>query len=57
MYRDLKAAGTLNQRVQEASKEAAEQVASLMESGMQKREAEEMVLPDLIMLPPEESRA
>ena len=36
-----------------ASKQAASQVASLMQAGMQKHEAEEMVLPDLILLKPE----
>ena len=46
-------AGTLNREVQQASKEAARQVASLMESGLQLHEAEEIVLPDLILLPPE----
>ena len=52
-YKELKAAGTLNKRVQQASREAASQVASLMRKGLQQHEAEEMVLPDLIMLPPE----
>lgn len=47
-------AGTLNREVQRASKEAARQVAALMESGLQKHEAEEFVLPDPILLPPEE---
>lgn len=53
MYRTLQQDGTLDQRAQQASQEAAAQVARLMESGMQRHEAEEMVLPDLITLPPE----
>ena len=52
-YRQLKESGTLDREAQLASREAAEQVAKLMDAGMQQREAEEMVLPDLILLPPE----
>jgi hypothetical protein len=53
MYREMQADGTLNQRAQDASKEAARQVAALMEAGYQLHEAEEVVLPELILLPPE----
>lgn len=53
MVEEMRKAGTLDQRVQTASKEAAERVAALMASGAQKHEAEEMVLPELILLAPE----
>ena len=53
MVKEMQADGTLNQRVQDASKEAAKQVAQLMAAGAQQHEAEEMVLPDLILLKPE----
>ena len=45
--------GNVYQRAQQASREAASQVANLMRRGLQQHEAEEMVLPDLITLPPE----
>ena len=53
MVADLRKQGLLDQEVQRASKIAADQVALLMEGGMQKFEAEEIVLPDVILLPPE----
>ena len=53
MVREMRRKGTLNQEVQKASREAAQQVADLMEAGLQKFEAEEMVLRDLIYLTPE----
>ena len=53
MVKSFREAGTLNERAQKASREASDQVAHLMQSGLQKHEAEEFVLPDLIMLPPE----
>ena len=53
MYKEMKADGTLNQRAQDASKEAARQVAALMEAGAHQHEAEEIVLPELILLPAE----
>lgn len=53
MVREMRKEGTLNEEVQRASRDAADQVASLMRAGMQKHEAEEMVLPDLILLKPE----
>ena len=53
MYKEMQENGTLDAEAQRASREAATQVASLMESGMQRHEAEEMVLPDLITLQPE----
>lgn len=52
-FRQMQKDGTLNERAQTASKEAAKQVASLMEAGYQQHEAEEVVLPELILLPPE----
>ncbi|QDX22481.1 hypothetical protein FP568_15275 [Pandoraea pnomenusa] len=55
-YRQMQKDGTLNELAQTASKEAAKQVASLMEAGYQKHEAEEVVLPELILLPPEKTR-
>lgn len=53
MTAEMRAEGTLNHHAQLASKAAARQVADLMAAGMQKHEAEEMVLPDLILLKPE----
>ncbi len=53
MYREMQKAGTLNKAAQDASKEAARQVAELMAAGYQQHEAEEVVLPELILLPPE----
>ncbi len=53
MYREMQEAGTLNEAAQSASKEAARQVAELMAAGYQKHEAEEVVLPETILLPPE----
>ncbi|MBP0629985.1 hypothetical protein [Cupriavidus sp. AcVe19-1a] len=52
-YREMERDGTLQEFAQSLSKQAAEQVATLMAAGMQKHEAEEMVLPELILLPPE----
>jgi hypothetical protein len=54
MVKEMRADGTLNEQVQKASKEAARQVAELMAKGLQKHEAEEFVLPDLILLTPEQ---
>ena len=53
MYKDLQKAGTLNERAQKASRLASDQIASLMQSGLQQHEAEEFVLPETILLPPE----
>ena len=50
---EMRKAGTLDREVQTASKEAARQVAALMAAGAQIHEAEEMVLPQVILLPPE----
>ncbi|MEM5276700.1 hypothetical protein VSR17_16870 [Cupriavidus taiwanensis] len=52
-YREMERDGTLQEFAQSLSKQAAAQVATLMAAGMQKHEAEEMVLPELILLPPE----
>jgi hypothetical protein len=48
-YREMQKNGTLNDYVQKQSKQAAEQVASLMSKGLQRHEAEEMVLPDYLL--------
>ena len=53
MTAELREAGMLNHEAQMASKRAASQIANLMMAGMQKHEAEEMVLPELILLKPE----
>ncbi|GAB3367400.1 MULTISPECIES: hypothetical protein [Giesbergeria] len=55
MTQELRDQGQLNHAAQMASKRAAEQVAKLMEQGMQQHEAEEMVLPQEILFKPEES--
>ena len=47
--------GTLNEAAQTASWEAARQVAELMEAGYQQHEAEEVVLREIILLPPEKT--
>ena len=56
MYKEMQKDGTLNQEAQNASKEAARQVAELVKAGAQKHEAEEIVLPGLILLPPEKGK-
>lgn len=53
MVRDMRREGTLDRHVQDAARRAADQVASLMAKGFQRFEAEEMVLPDLIIVTPE----
>ena len=53
-YKEMQEAGTLNKRAQDASKAAAKQVADLMAAGAQQHEAEEIVLPQYILLLPEE---
>lgn len=53
MTKELREEGMLNHRAQMASKETARQVALLMQQGMQKHEAEEMVLPATILFKPE----
>lgn len=53
MTQDLREAGMLDHEAQMASKEAARQVADLMLQGMQQHEAEEMVLPGVILFKPE----
>lgn len=50
MYRDLKMRGQLKSMAQQASKEASRRVAALMEGGYQRHEAEELVLPELILI-------
>ncbi len=52
-YRQMQEDGTLNEAAQTASKRAASQVAELMEAGYQQHEAEEVVLREIILLPPE----
>jgi hypothetical protein len=53
-FREMQKDGTLNKAAQDASKEAARQVTQLMQAGMQQHEAEEVVLTELILPPPEE---
>lgn len=53
MTQELRDLGMLNYEAQMASKMAAERVAQLMMQGFQKHEAEEIVLPETILLPPE----
>jgi len=53
MYREMKEDGTLNLEAQAASKRAVDQIVLLMESGYQRHEAEEVVLPEEIRLRPE----
>jgi type II secretory pathway component PulF len=52
-YRQMQKDGTLNKVAQKASKEAARQIAELMEAGFPLQSAEEIVLPETILLPPE----
>jgi hypothetical protein len=52
-YRQMQEDGTLNEMTQNAGKEAARQVAELMLAGARQFEAEEMVLREIIFLPPE----
>ena len=54
MVQDLRGLDQLNYEAQMASKKAAQRVAELMMAGFQKHEAEEIVLPELILLPPEQ---
>lgn len=54
MTQELRDLGMLNYEAQMASKRAAERVAQLMMQGLQKHEAEEIVLPETILLPPEQ---
>lgn len=51
--REMEKEGTLLAAAQNASAEAARQIAELMKAGAQKHEAEEMVLRETILLPPE----
>ena len=53
MTQEMRELGTLDHEAQMASKDAARQVATLMLQGMQKHEAEEMVLPGTILFKPE----
>ena len=53
MTAELRASGSMNEAVQTASKNAAAEVAQLMMAGFQKHEAEEIVLPEYILLKPE----
>jgi len=51
-YKEMQKDGTMQEFAQSLSKEAATQVATLMGAGMPKHQAEELVMPD-ILLPPE----
>lgn len=50
---DLKEAGTFEFRARKAAVEATNEIQLLMRHGMTEKEAEEMVLPEYILLPPE----
>ena len=54
MVQELRELDQLNYEAQMASKKAAQRVVELMMAGFQKHEAEEIVLPELILLPPEQ---
>jgi hypothetical protein len=56
MVKEMREDGTLNEQAQKASMEASRQVAELMAKGYQQHEAEEIVLPELILLPPEKKK-
>lgn len=51
--KELKAAGEFGQALQTAARLAQEEIASLMAQGYQQHEAEEVVLPQFILLAPE----
>ena len=53
MVREFREAGALDRHIEDAAKRAADQVERLMAKGFQRFEAEEMVLPDEILLTPE----
>ena len=55
LYRTYQRENRLEHEAQKVSKSASAQVAKLMEQGMQKHEAEEMVLPETVNLPPSEA--
>jgi len=50
---ELKAEGQLNAAIQVAARQAQEEIQVLMQQGYQEHEAMEVVLPQLILLPPE----
>ena len=51
---ELKEAGEFNQAIQMAALRAQQEIADLMAQGYQEHEAEEVVLPQFILLKPEE---
>ena len=50
---DLKEAGTFEMRAKQAAERAMAEIQALMRSGVREDEAEEMVLPEYILLRPE----
>ncbi|NLG17613.1 MAG: TnpV protein [Fibrobacter sp.] len=54
-YQKLQKEGTLEQKLQEAGEKAKEMLAELMEQGMRRNEALEIVLPQFILLTPEKN--
>lgn len=54
MYKKLKEAGKLEEEAEKAGTRAAEMIQKLTESGLYPFEAREIVLPQYILLPPEE---
>jgi len=55
-YKHLYKHGILEQTLQEAGENAKNMLADLMEGGMHRNEAEEIVLPQFILLPPEKDQ-
>lgn len=50
---DLKEAGTFEMRANQAAERAQAEIGQLVQAGMRQDEAEEMVLPEYILLQPE----
>lgn len=53
MTRELKADGQFEQAIQTAARQAQEEISNLMAQGYQEHEAEEVALPQFILLKPE----
>ena len=50
---DLKEAGTLEMRANQAAERAQAEIAALVQQGVPQTQAEELVLPEYVTLPPE----
>jgi hypothetical protein len=53
MYKKYQEQGTLDQELRKAGQRAEEMLGELIESGLRRNEALEIVLPQVILLPPE----